>query len=57
MTNLRRLATVIYDTGDSDRILRALGSLLEVSLKQSDDVLKESLLLVSQVGINAESNE
>ena len=51
MTNLRRLATMIYDTGDSKRILRTLSGLLEVSLNQGDDVSEELNLLGSQITI------
>ena len=51
MTNLRKLATIIYETGDSERILAALGSLLEVGLNQGNDVSEEFKLLGSQITI------
>lgn len=49
MSDLRRLAAQIYDTGNSERILCALGSLLKVSLNQGNDVREEVNLLGSQV--------
>ena len=51
MTNLRKLATILYDTGDGDRILAALGSLLKVSLDQGDGMSKELEILGSQIMI------
>ena len=48
MTNLRKLATILYDTGDGDRILAALGSLLKVSLDQGDGMAEKLDILGSQ---------
>ena len=58
MTNLRRVATAIYDTGDSERVLKVLGLLLQIGLDQSNNVDQEVGLICGQiVRVNVESHQ
>ena len=53
MTNIRRLAEAIYDTGDSKRIMCAFRSLLEIGLEQGDYMKKEVQLISGQIPVGA----
>ena len=51
MTNLRRVATFLYKTGDGHRLIQALDLLLEVKDNQGEDVFKEISLSAGEVSV------
>lgn len=55
MTNIRKLAIQLHQTGNGKQILKAMDSLFEISLNQGDDVREVVSLSGGQISVNEET--